>query len=234
MGFRKAKQNRIFQDIVEQIQLAIVNGELAAGEKLPSERKMCSTFATSRGTLREALRILEQKKLLTIKLGAHGGAIVRKPNSELIAENFSLLIKGKRATVSQLLGISADVAGQLATQAATEANNKDVGPLKKLVATLTRAMDTKKGKREILFTIDSLLFEELTRIGKNPLYGFLLEAALRTISELNQDESAVNEVRLNRHYQEIRMIVYAIAQNDRKQAGTLTRKHILSLTAPTK
>ena len=67
--FRKAKQSRIYQDVVEQIQTAILDGEIEAGAKLPSERDLCDLFQTSRGTLREALRILEQKSLIEIRLG---------------------------------------------------------------------------------------------------------------------------------------------------------------------
>jgi DNA-binding GntR family transcriptional regulator len=33
--FRKARQSRIFQDVVDQIQEAILNGRLKTGEKLP-------------------------------------------------------------------------------------------------------------------------------------------------------------------------------------------------------
>ncbi len=227
MRFTKAKQNRIFQDIVDQIRKAITSGELASGEKLPSERELCTIFSTSRGTLREALRILEQKKLLTIKLGAGGGAIVRKPNSELIAENLFLLVEGGEATRQQLLSMGADLAAQVASLAAAKAGNDDVGPLKHLVAKLTDLMELQNGKSELPGTMDSLLFKELARIGGNPLYGFLLQAVLGATSRLHRDSRLIDEALRKRHYQEIRMIVYAVAQNDLKQANVLARKHIL-------
>jgi DNA-binding FadR family transcriptional regulator len=233
MHFKKAKQNRIFQDIVDQVQQAVITGELTPGEKLPPEREMCSIFNTSRGTLREALRILEQKKLLTIKLGAGGGAIVRKPNSELIEENLLLLVQGKQASLKDIVSLTAEVSGMLASLAATKAGSKDVGPLKQLVVDLTGVMEEKKEDKQILFLMDSLLFEELARIGDNPLYIFFLQAALQTISRLVQDKMTIDETKQNQHYQEIRMIVYSIAQNDQKQARLLTQKHVLALTAPT-
>ena len=71
--FRAAKQSRIFQDIVDQIQEAILDGRFKAGDMLPSERELKEMFQTSRGTLREALRVLEQKGLIEIKLGVGGG-----------------------------------------------------------------------------------------------------------------------------------------------------------------
>ena len=45
--FVKAGQHRIFQDIVEQIQSAIFDGSIPAGEKLPPERELVDMFETS-------------------------------------------------------------------------------------------------------------------------------------------------------------------------------------------
>ncbi len=227
--FKKAKQNRIFQDIVDQVQQAVVTGELAPGEKLPPEREMCTIFNTSRGTLREALRILEQKKLLFIKLGAGGGAIVREPNSELIAENFSLLLQGKQASLTQLISLAAEVSGILASLAAAKGGTEDVGPLKQLVAQLTVVMEEQQEETNILLQMDTLLLTELGRIADNPAYTFLLHALLEVIGR--QARTADSETQ-QQHYQEIRMIVYAIAQNDRKNAALLTGKHIHHLAVP--
>ncbi|WP_407333455.1 UTRA domain-containing protein [Enterovibrio sp. 27052020O] len=51
---------RIKDAIKEQIQ----SGQLPAGEKLPSERKLADTFKTTRVTLREALSLLEADGLI--------------------------------------------------------------------------------------------------------------------------------------------------------------------------
>ncbi|RUM36134.1 MAG: hypothetical protein DSY57_06095 [Desulfobulbus sp.] len=231
MRFKKAKQNRIFQDIVDQIQQAITCGELAPGEKLPSERELCTIFTTSRGTLREAFRILEQKKLITIKLGTGGGAVVREPNSELITENLLLLLEAGQGAGRHLIALCGDLAAQVATLAATLAGGKDVGPLKQLVATLTKMLESGSKDENLLISMDALLFKELAEIGGNPLYGFLLQAALAAIGRSHDNGGATEETRRNRHFQEIRMIVYAVARNNRKEAKLLAHKHILGLAA---
>jgi len=229
MRFRTARQNRIFQDIVDQIQEAIISGELQPGEKLPPERKLCSMFKTSRGTLREALRILEQKKLLTIKLGAGGGAIVRAPNSELITENLTLLLKTDLASPRQLIALTADLAAQVAALAATGAGSDDVLPLKQLVASLRERLQKDGNNWQTLATMDSMLFDELARIAGNRLYGFLLRSCFETFVKFRPPLENCTEELCHEHFQAIRMIVYEVAQHDRKQAALLTQRHLLSM-----
>ena len=79
--FKQAKHNKVFQDIVDQIQNAIINNTFKPGNKLPAERELKEKFNTSRSTLREALRVLEQKGLIEIRPGVSGGAIVKKINT---------------------------------------------------------------------------------------------------------------------------------------------------------
>ena len=71
--FQAAKQTKVFQDVVEQIQEAILDGRLTAGQTLPAERELKEMLSISRGTLREALRVLEHKGLIEIKLGVGRG-----------------------------------------------------------------------------------------------------------------------------------------------------------------
>ena len=100
--FRQARQSRIFEDVIDQIQEAILTGELSVGDKLPAERNLKEMFRTSRGTLREALRVLEQKGLITIKTGTNGGAIVKCPTTDQITESLTLLLRYEKVSLRDL------------------------------------------------------------------------------------------------------------------------------------
>jgi DNA-binding FadR family transcriptional regulator len=78
--------------IVDQIRVLIRSGELAAGDRLPSERELCERFGVSRVTVREALRVLEANGLVEIRVGARGGAFVTAPSSRLVGEGIADLI----------------------------------------------------------------------------------------------------------------------------------------------
>ncbi|MBN2123894.1 MAG: FadR family transcriptional regulator, partial [Deltaproteobacteria bacterium] len=112
--FRKAKQNRIFEDVVEQIQEAVLEGRLEPGSKLPSERDLREMFNTSRGTLREALRVLEQKGLISIKTGVTGGAVVNALTTSKVSESLDLLIRYQKVSLSDLAEFREGVEGIVA------------------------------------------------------------------------------------------------------------------------
>ena len=80
--FVPARRVRSFDDVVEQVRRSIVDGAIAAGDRLPSEREMAEQFGVSRATLREALRALEALGLLEIRRGAQGGAFAVDASSE--------------------------------------------------------------------------------------------------------------------------------------------------------
>jgi GntR family transcriptional repressor for pyruvate dehydrogenase complex len=58
------------QKIERRIEEAIQQRKLVPGNKLPSERELCTSFAVSRTALREALRRLSARGLIEIKKGS--------------------------------------------------------------------------------------------------------------------------------------------------------------------
>ena len=71
---RPGPVGRTSEIIVRRIKKQISNGRLIEGHKLPAEREMARQFKTSRVSVREAYRSLEEQGLLHIRRGADGGA----------------------------------------------------------------------------------------------------------------------------------------------------------------
>jgi GntR family transcriptional regulator len=63
--------------IADELRAQIERGELAAGDKLPSERVLAEQHGAARNTAREAIRILAEQGLVTAKHGR--GVFVREP-----------------------------------------------------------------------------------------------------------------------------------------------------------
>lgn len=90
--FSPVNIGRVSQIIVEQVRSLIRNGTLQPGDRLPSERELCNRFGVSRVTVREALRVLEAGGLVSIRVGARGGAFVTSPTSERVGEGLADLL----------------------------------------------------------------------------------------------------------------------------------------------
>lgn len=63
--------------IVQQIVEAIERGELAPGDRLPSQRELQRRFSVSGTAVLSAVRVLESRGLIEVRRGAHGGAFIR-------------------------------------------------------------------------------------------------------------------------------------------------------------
>lgn len=66
---------RLHREIVDELLARIVDGDYAAGAMLPKEELVKTQFKVSRGTGREALRALEERRVVVVKHGR--GATVR-------------------------------------------------------------------------------------------------------------------------------------------------------------
>ena len=63
------KNANIAQQIFEDLQRQILGGKLGAGERLLGERELAAKYGTNRNTLREAVRKLEQARLVSVRHG---------------------------------------------------------------------------------------------------------------------------------------------------------------------
>jgi DNA-binding FadR family transcriptional regulator len=88
--------------ISDQLRRQIVRGELAEGDILPSEQELQARFGVSRPTLREAFRILESESLISVRRGAHGGARVRLPNTDVAARYAAVILEHRGTTLDDL------------------------------------------------------------------------------------------------------------------------------------
>src|ERR1700729_282146 len=89
--------------LASQLRERILNGELAEGVSLPAERELVKQTQMSRATVREALRILEVQNLVRVRAGRAGGAFVQRPTTNGMAGSVSMLIRGQRIKLADLM-----------------------------------------------------------------------------------------------------------------------------------
>lgn len=69
-----------YQQLVNVLEQRLGKGEIAAGERLPSENELCNEFGLSRATVRQALRELETRGL--VARIARRGVFASEPGTE--------------------------------------------------------------------------------------------------------------------------------------------------------
>lgn len=77
--------------VVVELERLIVESHLETGARLPSERELAAQFGVSRTVVREAMRALGAKGLVTIANGR--GTVVQAPTALSAAESMSLLLR---------------------------------------------------------------------------------------------------------------------------------------------
>ncbi|UOQ56288.1 FadR family transcriptional regulator [Leucobacter allii] len=102
-SFEPAVPVHTYERIVDQIERAIVSGEIPVGSQLASERDLMVQFGVSRPTVREALRILQSMGLLESRPGTRGGPVVLAPSSKTLARSFRAMVGTDALSAAELV-----------------------------------------------------------------------------------------------------------------------------------
>lgn len=131
--FQPIVTQRAFEAVVAQIKEAILDGKLAPGMRLASERKLMEEFGVSRTTVREALRALEQMGLCEVIRGPQGGVRIKAPSTQAIADALGSVVRYRPDQLPELVEARIIIESQIARLAAERANEEDLAKLEELV-----------------------------------------------------------------------------------------------------
>lgn len=121
--------------VAQRIRKQIVSGVLKVNELLPPESKMMEEMGVSRPTIREALRILEAERLITVARGARGGAIIHAPDPDMISAYTLLVLQAERTTITEIFNTQRLLEPPLAREVA---NNGPANSVERLTEQLER------------------------------------------------------------------------------------------------
>ncbi len=158
------------EQIAEMLLKYILQGGVRPGDKLPPERTLAEQLNVTRATLREALKKLEQLKLIVIHQGK--GIIVEDFHNASIDLIFSLLVINGEIDLKILENIleARELFGtDVARMAARRADKNDVDQMKILMEKLVQTTDPGK-----LQQLDFEFFRLLASASKNIVYTLLM------------------------------------------------------------
>jgi DNA-binding FadR family transcriptional regulator len=208
--------------LASELRERILNGELPEGAPLPAERELVKQTQMSRATVREALRILEVQNLVRVKAGRAGGAFVQRPTTKSMASSVTMLIRGRRIKLVDLMETREALEPFCAELAARNRTDEDL-------AELDRANDAiaDHGADLAQFLQANLDWHVGVALAShNELLMGVMIALSQAIYAGTEDEAfvdvAVREITTKAH----RGITTAIREGDAGAAGRRMRRHV--------
>ena len=134
------------QQVESKIEEVILQKKILPGEKLPTENELCAMFGVSRTALREALRMLAARGLISIRKGSgiyvnlYSTEEAMKPMQMYFELNFS------RDSIRHFVDIRKMLEPEVARRAAKHRSTEDANELQKIYDKLEKCTEEKFGR----------------------------------------------------------------------------------------
>jgi len=216
--------HRIFEGVLQDLRLAIARGRIGPGERLPTERALAQQFRVSRGSVREAIRILELFGLVTVKRGRSGGVVTTPHCTEIARDSFASLQPLGRHGFQHSLEFRRIVEPKVAELAALRATEDHLNTLHKSIRMLEEHPDS----ADVFVESNRLFHQTLALASGNPyVQGFLPEFFATEVMAHAAGTAGPVQRSLARFFHG--KITDAVARHDVKEAAVWMEAHLSQL-----
>ena len=144
MEFKKITPIRLYENAIEQIMDLVKRNELKPGDKLPPERELAEKLSISRGSLREAFRVLESRGLIKSKPG--GGRYIREIRKNGHNNTENIILSLEKSSILELLEAREMFEVKIAEIAAQKATPEDIELIEEALSKMNEEEELKYGK----------------------------------------------------------------------------------------
>jgi len=179
---------KVFEQIADQIEQRILNGELRSGDRLPTERVLAEQFQASRTAVREAMKILAQKGLVEMRPGR--GTIVINGAPEAMQNSIGLVMKlqvGEVGGSDNLVEVREILETEIAALAAARATEDEIAAMREAI----RVMDVSLSDADAYIAADNQFHRSLAKATQNSLILILIDSIVNPLSEQRKHIFAV-------------------------------------------
>lgn len=214
--------------VAEEIKDWVVEHGLKAGDRLPSEPEMIERFGMAKGTIREAMRILEAQGLIKTRTGPGGGSFVHEVSMERARALLGNYFYFKDLTIADIYQLRRVLEPELAASLAGKLSEESLAALEENIAQYDQPATTAEEEREQ--HIASLRFHALlASYSENDLLAFLIDFMARILSDLTVYRKLYTKPNLElwsrgRDYQAC--LVEALRQDRAEEARSILAAHM--------
>jgi len=186
-AYKTVRAERLYEQIVSQIEQRILAGELKVGDRLPTERDLCAQFGVSRTAVREAITSLAEKGLVDVQPGR--GTFVTSGTSRAMRHSLDLALKfGGSDAVRDLVEVREIFEPEIAALAAARAQAAHIAALGETVTAMDAALDDAPAFIEADLDFHLMLAEATD----NPLILALIDPIVALLREQRSQTFRVN------------------------------------------
>ena len=220
MKFREITPVRLYESVIEQIMNLIKTNELKPGDKLPPERELAEILSISRGSLREAFRVLESRGLIKSKPG--GGRFIReiRKNGHNSTENIILSLE--KSSILELLEAREMFEVKIAKIAAQRATPEDMELIEKALNKMSEEEEIKNDKK---IESDTEFHLAIASASHNFVFVNIIKLHLDLLKETREKTWKILG-RREEQQEEHQTIFQAIKEHNIKKAGESMLKHL--------
>lgn len=211
-------------NIANDLQNQIVQGKLNPGDRLPAERSLCVNFGVGRTTIREALKSLAVRGLITRRGRA---VIVADPKDASSQIGNDLASLAAQVNIKQLYEVRKLIEVRIASWAATRATAEDIEQIR-------RSLDPESSQQSVNGSPNRNFHDALAAAVHNPALLRIYQSGASLFFHLPFfwrlfDDAEVKTVRAGRHEMARRwhhQILKAIEQRDAAEAEGAMFQHL--------
>ncbi len=176
MKFKEIKRKRIYEEVLLQLQEYLIDGNVAPGQKLPSERELAQMFNVNRVSVREALTVLEANGLVERKVGE--GTFSIDPGN-FAATSLINAITNNQRRIKEPMQVRRVIEPQLARLAAQHITDEQLEGLRDI---LRRQEERLKNGKDII-DLDTEFHFAIAKATDNTIFVGMLEALNNTLAD---------------------------------------------------
>jgi len=204
---------RIIRDVVRR--------GLKPGDFLPPERTMLDIYEVGRGTLREALRLLEFQGVIAIKPGPGGGPALLDPDASHLASTIVLLMQFKQAPFRAIVEVRSALEPMISSLAAERMTDEALEELSLSIEQMRQDLTD----QDLFFESNKRFHELVAWSSGNALFGYIADSLFGIMdgTAIGIDYPARRREAVLKAHEEI---YAALLARDPKEAGSRMAEHI--------
>src|SRR5207247_31809 len=213
------KKTRVAEEIADRIRVLILDGTLPTGRPLPGERVLAARFGVSRGSVRDAFRMLETIGLLDTRHGQ--GTFPRELDVNRLVAPIASILTYRHDLREELLDVRRMFEPAVARAAAARVTDEDLADLQRILDTQRRKLRT--GGSTLIE--DTAFHAALARATRNRVVMRIMETLNDLLIE-SRRETLKQKGRPERSIRGHEAVVAALRRRDPEAAAQAMHTHI--------